>query len=105
MPRASGLTNIEGCPAEIPITENGKIVAARIWRKSGNDIPELSCNGAAYNWKSGTKFTQGTAARTQLAPFLSIQDAMSLSSKITNIQEIIKLLLQASILTQRRKDL
>ena len=58
MSRASGLTNIEGCPAEIPITENGKIVAARIWRKSGNDIPELSCNGAAYNWKSGTKFTQ-----------------------------------------------
>lgn len=53
------VTKYDGCPAEIPIIEDGKIMAARIWRQQGNDIPELSCNGGYEDWFAGTKDTQG----------------------------------------------
>merc|ERR1712183_1005840 len=42
--KGRGVEKLTGCPAKIPITENKKIVAGRIYYEVGNGLPELSCN-------------------------------------------------------------
>lgn len=63
------IVSLLGCPTELPITIDGKILAGRIYRETGNDIPQLACNGPCGNWYAESKFTQAAGGKD---PFGSI---------------------------------
>eukprot|EP00092_Neocalanus_flemingeri_P103059 GFUD01131841.1.p1 GENE.GFUD01131841.1~~GFUD01131841.1.p1 ORF type:complete len:220 (-),score=12.11 GFUD01131841.1:887-1546(-) len=60
---ASDGTPVEGCPSEIPITKDGKIVAGMIYDRKGHDLPELSCLGGSKLWYAETKYTTAGEVR------------------------------------------
>lgn len=46
---------LKGCPTEIPVIDDKKIVAARIYQTLGNAISALSCNGVCKTYYAETR--------------------------------------------------